>query len=458
MEELELGQKIMVVGGFTKNNGSIAMAERSNISMILTCTGKDISDVLDNGKLTNIEGYCLIFTSIGRKVKNKTVYELVMLIIGRNHEEMKIVRDYILESKAPKEKSEDRWDVVGNYGVKYYYMSSYEKAITQNETPDTFHGVRSLAVYNISTELSVTQILEEVSKYVKGNVLNVQFEEKRDKDNELVSDMKKSARRIYAYIGKVNMEITKDVVDGLRRIMEYNSRYDDQVLVLTTLPFWTTTRFYYAITTDVAAEIETPQISKKEVDNSKVRDGNVKVINSGRGGRDIHKNAGKEKEVIRNNNVQNRSVGRDTRKKWGEVDELKTSINEDIARGSKVVFKGSSMMTEHVDNVQGSNDMIIRQDNMMEWQQRAENNILSKVMSMMNDNNKEIIEETNKNIDGRLKENNSLVMKQLRKDKEEHDTKMEQMMQMQSSVYAMMMQMQPINYTQYLVLGVFLDG
>jgi len=39
VEELKLGSKIVVVGGFTKNNGSIAIAERTNMAMLMACKG-----------------------------------------------------------------------------------------------------------------------------------------------------------------------------------------------------------------------------------------------------------------------------------------------------------------------------------------------------------------------------------------------------------------------------------
>ena len=136
--------------------------------------------------------------------------------------------------------------------------------------------------------------------------------------------------------------------------------------------------------------------------------------------------------------------GRDIGKKWGEIDELKTCINEDKGRKSQGVIKKNMIVNEQIDIEQSSKDTIIRQggNEMSEWQQHTENNILAKVMSMLNDNNKEVIEETNRNIDKKLKDNNSIVMEQLRKDKEEHDSKLERMTQMQASVYEMMMQMQ----------------
>lgn len=156
------------------------------------------------------------------------------------------------------------------------------------------------------------------------------------------------------------------------------------------------------------------------------------------------KKVNKDEEVTtarKGNNVKMNSEGRDKGRKWGETDELQTCINEDKGRKSQ---GGVKRIANELMDIEQSKDIIIRQgsNEMTEWQQHAENNILAKVMSMLNDNNKEVIEETNRNIEEKLKENNSIVMEQLRKDKEEHDSKMERMMQMQASVYEMMMQMQ----------------
>ena len=98
------------------------------------------------------------------------------------------------------------------------------------------------------------------------------------------------------------------------------------------------------------------------------------------------------------------SEGRDMGRKWGETDELQTCINEDKGRKSQGGIKRSSIANELMD-IEQSKDIIIRQgrNEMTEWQQHAENNILEKVMSMLNENNKE----NNRNIDEKLKENNS---------------------------------------------------
>ena len=138
-----------------------------------------------------------------------------------------------------------------------------------NDAPDTYHGVKSLAVYNICTELSSTEILEEVSKYIKGNVINVQFEEQRNKDDELVSDIKQSARRVYAFIGKINMDINQEVLMGLRKIMIYNSIYEDQVHLLTTLPFWTTSRYYYLKKSTIETPVENVYPPKNNIRGEK---------------------------------------------------------------------------------------------------------------------------------------------------------------------------------------------
>ena len=225
--EFSRGQNMMVVGGFTKNDGSMAMAERTNMIMIMTSIGLDMKKIMMNGNLISIEGYVLTFVSMERKIGDKLRYELVLIIIADTFDKMKIVRDHILEIKEPKESRVDKWDIVDNYGVKYFYVSTYEKALLLHDTPDTYKGVRSIAMYNLNENPSTINIYEEISKYVNGNVLNMQFEDQRDKNNEMTIDSQQKARRAYAYMGKLEVDITTEMISGMKKYMHYEKEIID---------------------------------------------------------------------------------------------------------------------------------------------------------------------------------------------------------------------------------------
>jgi hypothetical protein len=53
----------------------------------------------------------------------------------------------------------------------------------------------------------------------------------------------------------------------------------------------------------------------------------------------------------------------------------------------------------------------------------------------MNDNNRELIEENKRNIEARIVENNSVLIEQMRKDKEENQGKLDKVMAMSASIY-----------------------
>ena len=136
VEELKLGSKIVVVGGFTKTNGSIAMAERTNMAMLMACKGIEINGIIDNkGYIRGIPNIVCLFATIFRMIENKLRPEIVMLIIARDFGTIKLIRGHILEIKDTM--TEDYY-IVKQYGVKYYYVLTVQQAIMINETPNTY--------------------------------------------------------------------------------------------------------------------------------------------------------------------------------------------------------------------------------------------------------------------------------------------------------------------------------
>ena len=242
LDAIKDGENVMVVGGFTRNTGSMAMAKRTNMCMVMVATGKEFSEVLDNkGHLGSIRDYGFTFVSLKRMIAGKDRYEVVMLLLARNHEKMKIIRDYILEIK---DSNASTWSYISQHGVKYHYTPTIEEASLLTGIPDTYR-VRCLAIYNLNDDTSAVEILDKVEKYAQGNILNIQVEEQRNKSNELFLDDHQRPKRAYVFLGNAKVEINEHIISSLSVIMRHGTKYEKQIHVLTMLPFWTTTYFFY---------------------------------------------------------------------------------------------------------------------------------------------------------------------------------------------------------------------
>ena len=164
-------------------------------------------------------------------------------------------------------------------------------------------------------------------------------------------------------------------------------------------------------------------------------------INAGRGGRNLSNtiNVRREEAIIKNNNAinidnnNNNGAEKSKKKRWGDVDEMKTSIDNEKIRISQinrsiVVAKGKNILDGTVVTLQGERGM-------EEWRKNATNEIINTVKGMMNDNNREMIEENNRNIEARIVENNKVLSEQMRKDKEENQDKLDKVLAMSASIY-----------------------
>ena len=119
------------------------------------------------------------------------------------------------------------------------------------------------------------------------------------------------------------------------------------------------------------------------------------------------------------------------KKRWGDVDELQNIINKDKLRSNADILIESQEVTESMVTLQENNELIV-------WQRKAESEIMAKVQSMLNSNNKEMIQETNRNIEEKLKQNNSMLIGRIEENNKGNDLKMDKMMEMQAAVYEMM--------------------
>ena len=124
-----------------------------------------------------------------------------------------------------------------------------------------------------------------------GNVKNLQIEEQRNKNDELVLDEHQRPKRAYILLGNSRVEINEKLITSLSVLMKPNAENGKKIQVLSMLPFWTTTYYFYLTNKNdssyVEAEIELPKENKSiEQVNSKLSgDGKVNSIRNNLGGR-----------------------------------------------------------------------------------------------------------------------------------------------------------------------------
>ena len=77
-------------------------------------------------------------------------------------------------------------------------------------TYDTYHGVQSLAIYNLLKTTSFKEILNLLVRATGVKVLNLQLEEQRNIKDDLYLKDQQRPRRVYAYTGKLVIKITDE--------------------------------------------------------------------------------------------------------------------------------------------------------------------------------------------------------------------------------------------------------
>jgi hypothetical protein len=312
VRELRNGIEAMVVGGFTKNNGSISMAERTNLAMIMAATGKEVETIINReGNIIAIGNVVLTFATIMREIGGKTRPEIVLVIITSDESTMKEIRDYQLELKV---KSNEGWELVYLFGAAYYYVQSLTIALQNNETPDTYNGINNVAVYNLNNEVTALEVLEYMTRIIGPVFVNAQIEDQRSKSDELMIDKKDSEKRVYLYLGKNKIEINDETLRGLADYMKPNSiRIEDQVLVSNMLPYSTTTYWYYLK-------------GLKKINYSGSGQGGKSTENYGRG------NEGKEREI---NNGRSKKTRDNTGREARRVEENKINAGRENVEGGR---------------------------------------------------------------------------------------------------------------------------
>jgi len=343
VEELKLGSKIVVVGGFTKTNGSIAMAERTNMAMLMACKGIEINGILDNrGYISGIPSIVCIFATIVRMIEKRLRPEIVMLIIARDFGNMKLIRDHILEIK---ETMTEDYFIVKQYGVKYYYVLTVEQAITFNETPNTYEDIRNLAIYNLHGDTDAQKVVSIIRRLTGIVVANVQLENQRNIKDDLYIDDKQRPKRAYAMLGNQVISITEQLVQSISIIMKQGTVYDRQILNMRNLPFWTTTYYFYM------------NEKKKSGDKKKINININQDLKSNIVHQTVHEK-GKDKVTrSKDNKVKGKEHGKGRggqAQKWGSKDSWRSSLTG--LRSEGMISKARS--SQQGDEVEMSTDTI----------------------------------------------------------------------------------------------------
>jgi len=436
------GENIMVVGGFTRNIGSMAMAERTNMSMVMAATGTELGRMLDDkGHLKSIREYGFTFVSLKRRIEGKDRYEVVMLLLARDHDRMKIIRDHILEIK---DENKSTWSFVSQHGVKYHYTPTIEEASQLTGIPDTYK-VRSLAIYDLKNDTSALEILEKVDKYIVG-IHNIQLEEQQNKNDELVLDQHQRPKRAYVLLGNAKVEINDKLISSLSPLMKPGFENEKKIQLLNMLPFWTTTYFFYL--TNKIGNTNT-EVNSEKLQENKIQE-TVKP---------------KYNVQTKLNSVRNSEGGRGgSGMRWGDKDELKAMKNRnDIltsetkrkesngerrggrgkktgdSNGSKISTTRSGNDVEMSElNREISNEIEVRESREISiWREKDMNDIRKEMRNMIEENKKDMInmiEDNNTAMEGKMNDNKSEILGQMKEDKIEFKNAFEQMMEIMNGL------------------------
>jgi hypothetical protein len=243
VDEILSAKEDMVIGGMTKHNGSLSMAERKNLALIMYGCGYELDEVIDGvGNLKSIRNNVFIYISIIRVIGNKLKPEIVLLLLARDHSAMQRIRDNLLELK---EVHNDRWFKIKKFGVSYFYVQSIGQALRMRDSPDVYSGIQNIAIYNIDDNYSAVEIVHLAGKVTGKKFINIQIEEQRNRRDELLLDDQKREKRAYLYLGDITIEITNEIIKGLSKILRRTQIVEQQILLAYKLPFWTSSHYYY---------------------------------------------------------------------------------------------------------------------------------------------------------------------------------------------------------------------
>jgi len=334
---------------------------------------------------------------------------------------MKMIRDYLLQIK---ENSTDNRIILNQYGVKNYYISTVENAKIITNTHDTFHGIQSLAIYNLVENTSSKEMLDLLKKVTGVKILNLQLEEQRNIKDDLYLDDQQRARRLYAFTGKVAINITDDLIAMFRNRMKNGSLYEAQVQEMKTVPFWTKTYYYYNVYFPTTEEGKIKEAERTKIVN------NTEKKNSKKGEKidAKHGNGGKGGQ----------------KNKWGSKDEIKlSSIN--YLNDTKEQ-KTSSSMTNRAEeaivtgmDIEENTVTTVSANVISEMKEMIKREMADEVRKMIKESNEKVVEELrteiekqrvedNKIIENRINDSNSMILYQMKKDKEDYLAMMMQIM------------------------------
>jgi len=333
----------MVIGGMTKHTGSLAMAERTNLAVIMYGCGYELDSVIDSeGNLKSIKNFVLTYVSIVRMIGKRLRSEVVLLLLTKDHTTMQEIRDNLLEIK---DAHYEGWFKIKKFGVSYFYVQSIEHALSMKAAPDVYSGSRNLTVFNIDENCSSVEIVGLVGRITGKKIINIQLEEQRNKKDELLIDGQKRERRVYLFVGDAQIEVTNEMIREISSILRKTLKVEEQVVMANKLPFWTTSYHFYLNRTGQESN-KGWNMSEKTSTGKIMREGNQKYVSEG-----VQKKWGEhegnqkyESEVVQKANDIEEVT--DYEKDWYEYQMQKLKIEKDAQ------LKASSKKTWTVNGVE----------------------------------------------------------------------------------------------------------
>jgi hypothetical protein len=162
VDEILSAEEAMVIGGMTKHTGSLAMAERTNLAVIMYGCGYELDSVFDSeGNLKSIKNFVLTYVSIVRVIGKRLRPEVVLLLLTKDHTTMQVIRDNLLDIK---EAHYEGWFKIKKFGVSYFYVQSIEHALSMKTAPDAYNGIRNIAMFDIEDNCSAVEIVSLMSR------------------------------------------------------------------------------------------------------------------------------------------------------------------------------------------------------------------------------------------------------------------------------------------------------
>jgi hypothetical protein len=206
--------------------------------------------------------------------------------------------------------------------------------------------------------------------------------------------------------------------------MKHGTIYEQQIDILTMLPFWTTTYFFYLN-------------EKYTGENRTVKPNEKRTIESAKPKVSVPRKV---------NDIRNNGKGRGGRvSRWGDKDEVQLSKSNSPQSGNGVLMSKMHKSTRNVmgDSGRENNEVALKEggtNEMTVWEARERSEMreeIKNMKSLIEDNKKEmkaLIEDNNKVNEEKMNDNKSEILNQMKEDKNEFKGALDKMMEIMSGL------------------------